>query len=148
MISKSILCLASAGLLLSGCSSLKGGKSAPDEFAVTKEAPLVMPPDFSLRPPRPGAPRPTELNAQGQALEALFGPGVALPQRSAGEQALLERAGATKAAPDIRSTVRDDGTIVADKGVFLKEILSTQSGVKTIEGVDIQLGDSVTKKKK
>jgi Protein of unknown function (DUF3035) len=148
MISKSILLMAASAMLVSGCSSLTGGKKAPDEFAVTKEAPLVMPPDFALRPPRPGAPRPTELGAQGQALEALFGQGTALPQRSAGEQALLDRAGANKAAPDIRSTVRDDGTIVADKGVFLKEILTTQSGVKTIDGVDIQPGDKVARKKK
>jgi Protein of unknown function (DUF3035) len=127
---------------------LSGGKRSPDEFAVTKEAPLVMPPDFTMRPPRPGAPRPTELGAQGQALEALFGPGIAVPQRSAGEQALLDKAGAAKATSDIRSTVRDDGTIVADKGVFLKEILSTNSGFKTIEGIDIQPGDNATKKPK
>ncbi len=148
MISKSILLLAAFALITSGCSGLKGGKKAPDEFAVIKEAPLVMPPDFALRPPRPGAPRPTDLGAQGQALEALFGQGVAVPQRSAGEQALLDRAGAGKAAPDIRSTLRDDGTMVADKGVFLKEILTTQSGVKTIEGVAIQPGDQVARKKK
>jgi hypothetical protein len=149
MTSKTILQLGVASLLLAGCSSLSGGgKKTPDEFAVTKEAPLVMPPDFSLRPPRPGAPRPTELGAQGQALEALFGLGAAVPPRSAGEQALLDKAGASKASSDIRSTVRDDGTIVADKGVFLKEILSTDSGVKTVEGIDIQPGDSVTKKPK
>jgi hypothetical protein len=148
MISKSILLLAASALITSGCGSLAGGKKAPDEFAVTKEAPLVMPPDFSLRPPRPGAPRPTELNAQGQALEALFGQGAGIPQRSAGEQALLDRAGASKATSDIRSTLRDDGTIVADKGVFLKEILTTESGVKTIEGVEITPGDKVAKKKK
>jgi Protein of unknown function (DUF3035) len=147
MISKSILLLGAAALLLSGCSSLSDGKRSPDEFAVTKEAPLVMPPDFTMRPPRPGAPRPTELGAQGQALEALFGPGIAVPQRSAGEQALLDKAGATKATSDIRTTVRDDGTIVADKGVFLKEILSTESGIKTIEAIDIQPGNTAVKPK-
>jgi hypothetical protein len=148
MTSKSLLLLGAAALLVTGCSSLRGGKKSPDEFAVIKEAPLVMPPDFSLRPPRPGAPRPTELGAQGQALEALFGPGAGVPPRSAGEQALLDKAGAAKASSDIRSTVRDDGTIVADKGVFLKEILSTDSGVKTMEGIDIQPGDTVSKKPK
>jgi hypothetical protein len=145
---KTITLLASAALLLSGCSTLRGDKKSPDEFAITKEAPLVMPPDFAMKPPRPGAPRPTELSAQGQALEALFGAGAAAP-RSAGEQALLDRAGANKASADIRSTLRDDGTIVADKGVFLKEILSTSSGVKNAENVDIQPGNQVgTKKKK
>jgi hypothetical protein len=147
MISKSIMLLAGSAALLGSCGSLSGNKKSPDEFAVIKEAPLVMPPDFSLRPPRSGAPRPTELGAQGQALEALFGPGAGVAARSAGEQALLDKAGAAKASPDIRSTVNDDGTIVADKGVFLKDILSTQSGVKTMETVDIQPGDQVAKPK-
>ena len=30
------------------------GKKAPDEFAVVRSAPLTLPPDFTLRPPRPG----------------------------------------------------------------------------------------------
>ncbi len=148
MKSPAVLSLTTLALLLAGCSSFGAGKKSPDEFAVVKEAPLVMPPDFSLRPPRPGTPRPTELGAQGQAVEALFGPGVAVPARSAGEEALLNQAGAAKASADIRSTVRDDGTIVADKGVFLKEILSTQSGVTTAEGVGIQQGETVKKPKK
>ncbi|RYE94373.1 MAG: DUF3035 domain-containing protein [Oxalobacteraceae bacterium] len=37
-------------------------RDAPDEFQVTTRAPLSMPPDFSLRPPRPGASRPQELS--------------------------------------------------------------------------------------
>jgi hypothetical protein len=148
MMNKTLAFLAGAALLLSGCSALRGEKKSPDEFAVTKEAPLVMPPDFAMKPPRPGAPRPTELSAQGQALEALFGAGAAAAPRSAGEQALLDKAGAAKASADIRSTLRDDGTMVADKGVFLKEILSTSSGVKNAENVDIQPGNQLGAKKK
>lgn len=140
-----LMALAASSLLLGGCSALRGGKSAPDEFAIVKQAPLVMPPDFSMRPPRPGAPRPTDLGAQGQAIEALFGQGAAVPPRSAGEQALLDKAGASKAAPDIRSTLRDDGTMVADKGVFLKEILATESGVKNADDVSITPGDQLKK---
>ncbi len=115
-------------LALSACGTLRGDKQQPDEFAVAREAPLVVPPDFSLRPPRPGAPRPMEVDAQSQAMQALFGPG-AVPPRTAGEEALLKSAGATRANADIRSTVKDDGTIVADKGAMLKEILSTDSGL-------------------
>ena len=36
------------------------GKQAPDEFAIITKAPLVIPPDFSLRPPQPGVLRPQE----------------------------------------------------------------------------------------
>ena len=31
-------------------------RDAPDEFQVTTRAPLSMPPDFTLRPPRPAPP--------------------------------------------------------------------------------------------
>ena len=46
--------------LLAGCEGIRDqlgfNKKAPDEFTVVKKAPLVLPPDFSLRPPAPGAP--------------------------------------------------------------------------------------------
>src|SRR5690554_7167653 len=35
-------------------------RERPDEFAVQRQAPLVIPPDFELVPPQPGAPRPAE----------------------------------------------------------------------------------------
>ena len=58
---KTVLLLASAGAMLASC----GGngvfnRERPDEFAVQRQAPLVVPPDFSLTPPEPGAPRPSE----------------------------------------------------------------------------------------
>ena len=47
-------------IALSGCGSLREmaglQKKSPDEFAVSTKAPLVIPPDFNLRPPMPGAP--------------------------------------------------------------------------------------------
>ena len=60
-----------AGLLIclpmaAGCGDLREAagltKKSPDEFAVTTKAPLVIPPDFNLRPPAPGAP-PAQLKA-------------------------------------------------------------------------------------
>jgi hypothetical protein len=46
-------------------------KRAPDEFAVVKRAPLIVPPDFELRPPEPGAPRPNIGRTSDQARVAL-----------------------------------------------------------------------------
>ena len=82
-------------------------RDPPDEFQVTTRAPLSMPPDFTLRAPRPGASRPQELTQQQQA-EATLVPDAALnaPARttSPGQQALLGAAG--RAAPaDIRDRV-------------------------------------------
>lgn len=123
-------------LALSGCSSRTTGFSAgsgPDELAVARQAPLVVPPDFNLRPPRPGEPRAQEVDAQAQAVEALFGAGAQLPPKSAGEQALLDDANAIRASGDIRTELRDDDTTVANKGAFLKELLDARPGDRAPE---------------
>jgi len=100
-------------LALSACSTDKIEhtiglvRDAPDEFTVTTRAPLAMPPDWQLTPPRPGASRPQELSAQ-QAAEAALAPQTALGGTagpdSAGQQALLRQAGPS-APTDIRHTV-------------------------------------------
>jgi hypothetical protein len=73
------------GLLMTGLFGLGGcargsvqdalglGKRAPDEFAVVKRAPLIVPPEFDLRPPDPGAPRPNIGRTSDQARVALTG---------------------------------------------------------------------------
>jgi len=108
---------------LAGCGGKRGGvmgHAAPDEFAVQRRAPLVIPPDFALNPPRPGAPRPQEADSSTLALQAMFG---GQAQRSAGESALTSRAGSTPDA-GIRSTAGDPNTTVVDKGGSTRDILS------------------------
>jgi hypothetical protein len=94
------------------------GRAGPDEFAVQRQAPLSVPPDFALTPPQPGAPRPAQGTAAQQALDALFG-GTA--PRSASETSLLQRAG----SPDegIRSAVGDPATHTVDKGTATEAIV-------------------------
>lgn len=97
------------------------GKSAPDEFAIVTKAPLVIPPDYSLRPPQPGAPRPQEMELQpsvgaqrallGEAAVAAGGSGTA----SAGEQALLDQTGAADADPRIRQVVNAETRSLVDQ---------------------------------
>lgn len=121
---KTLLALILGTALLGGCAS--GGlfnRNAPDEFAVQRQAPLVVPPDFNLAPPAPGAPRPAEGTAADQALEALFG-GPA--PRSQVETSLLERAGTV--APSIRSTVGDPDTHTVAKGRVTRDILAAPEG--------------------
>ena len=48
-------------------------RDRPDEFAVSRQPPLVIPPDFTLTPPQPGQPRPQTGGLQQQTLEAMFG---------------------------------------------------------------------------
>ncbi|WP_374304020.1 DUF3035 domain-containing protein [Ferrovibrio sp.] len=119
---------------LAGCDTTRDAlglnKKAPDEFAVVTKAPLVLPPEFGLRPPEPGAPRPQEVPARDRAAAALSGrtdaaagqltplsrdPNATAAQRSAGESALLQQAKATNADPDIRRKVNDEFTQLAER---------------------------------
>ena len=94
-------------------------RDRPDEFAVQRQAPLVIPPDFNLVPPSEGNPRPAEGSAAEQALEALFGGPAA---RSDVETSALDRAGA--AVPGIRSKIGDPDTNTVDKGALTRDIVS------------------------
>lgn len=82
-------------------------RDVPDEFTVTTRAPLSMPPDFSLRPPSPGATRPQEQSPR-QAAEATLSPQAALASNttasSPGQQAFLAATGPS-APSDIRAQV-------------------------------------------
>jgi hypothetical protein len=109
--------LAVAGLSSAGCAAagkaLGVEKVTPDEFRVVSKAPLVVPPDYALRPPKPGEPRPQELAPESQARLALMGRNDA--SRTQGEALLAEKAGATRADPLIRYVVDDEFGDVAHK---------------------------------
>jgi len=113
---------------LGGCTHTKasgfGNRNAPNEFAVTRSPPLVIPPDFSLRPPQPGAPRPQEANPSAQALAAMFGGPV---RTTPGQQGLIDTAGG---APEtgIRSVAGSPATNVVDKGTATKDIVAAPAG--------------------
>jgi hypothetical protein len=111
-------------LATGGCSNVRETlgltKQSPDEFKVVSRAPLSMPPDYNLRPPTPGAPRPQEGTPRDQAQQAVFqysetgvpadaippiGEGEAESAQSSGESALLQSAGAAGVDPNIRQLV-------------------------------------------
>jgi len=117
--------------LAGGCSSVKEQlgltKQSPDEFKVVSRAPLSMPPDYNLRPPTPGAPRPQEGTTRDQAANAVFqysgngsslqpdqippiGEGESETAQSSGESALLQSAGASGVDPNIRQVVDSETT--------------------------------------
>ena len=117
---KAFLVLAPA-ILLGGCSMFGPKQKSLDEFAVARNAPLVIPPDYSLTPPVAGTVSMSAQDAQTQAIEALFG-GPA--PRSQGEMSMLESAGRDRAALGIRSTAGDPDTRVVDKGQATQSILA------------------------
>lgn len=66
-------------LLLAACSggevrnSLGLNARAPDEFVVYSRPPLSVPPEFDLKPPRPGEESPFVATSEDQARETLLG---------------------------------------------------------------------------
>src|SRR5262245_49630159 len=119
---KAFLLIAPA-ILLGGCSMFGPKQKSLDEFAVARNAPLVIPPDYSLTPPVAGTVSMSAQDAQTQAVEALFG-GPA--PRSSTETSVLERAGRDRAAIGIRSTAGDPETKVLDKGQTTQAIIAAQ----------------------
>src|SRR5215203_2372117 len=99
--------------VVAGCSLLRTTNAAPDEFQVARNAPLIIPPDYTLTPPTAGAATAAPTDAQSQAIEALFG-GPA--PRSTSELLMLEKAGRDRAALGARSLAGDPDTKVFDKG--------------------------------
>ena len=109
-----------AAATLGGCFH-RSRPTTPDEFAVSRNAPLVIPPDFNLAPPVAGTAGLSPNEAQQQAIDALFG-GPA--PRSPGEISLLDAAGRNDAQLGIRSQVWDPDTRVVDKGPETVQILT------------------------
>ncbi len=101
---------------LSACSSVRNAlgidKTPPNEFAVVTKAPLVIPPDFALRPPRPGAQDSQQLTPSQTAEQTVFGRVASQEAPSAnqsqGELALLDAAGAQGADGSIRGMLAAD----------------------------------------
>ena len=119
--------LALSTLTLSACGTVGGlfDRQRPDEYAVTRAPPLVIPPDFALTPPQPGTPSATTESTAEQTLRALFG-GAA--PRSPTETSLLNRAGQARAEAGIRSMAGDPNTFVVDKGTITRDILAAPVG--------------------
>ena len=121
-----------AVLVLGGCSRLSDSlgisKKAPDEFSVVTKAPLVIPPEYNLRPPDTSQLRAEDVNSQVAAFRALFPEGSTLPSASRGELALLRKSGADSVDPDIRHKLGQRDRPAALKGAFTRELLYGVSG--------------------
>jgi hypothetical protein len=124
---RAALALGCVAALLGGCTgtvqeNLGIGKHSPDEFHVVRRAPLVLPPDYSLRPPSPGSPPAATQDTASQAEQILTGQArvPADTSQSQGELALLSQA-PVQAEPGIRQLlVAEDAELVSvDASRFL-----------------------------
>lgn len=119
-------------MLLSGCQSIReatgAAKTPPDEFTVLTKSPLVIPPDFNLRPPQPGIasrndPDADETGAnlnlpQGATTAAGLG-----ATYSDGEKLLLTKTNALSVDPNIRKTITTDVGLEDQGPGFAQKVL-------------------------
>jgi hypothetical protein len=116
--SVAVLTLTASLLALGACSSVRTGvglnRITPDEFLTVSTAPLTVPPEYGLRPPAPGQPRPQELAPESAARQILLGQRQAVT-RSEGEQQLVTLAGGDRADPLARYVVDDEFGDLAHK---------------------------------
>ena len=126
---KSSLLFLAALFLMAGCQSAKEKmgftKSAPDEFMVMSRAPLEMPPDYTLRPPVPGAERPQDFGARNDLRQTVLGEREKSAQEnlSSGENYLLQQTGGSSANEDIRNVVDIETAKLAPKKKSVAEKL-------------------------
>jgi len=121
---------------LSGCQSFRDAagltKQAPDEFAVVSKAPLIIPPDYNLKPPKPGEAPTNQVSPTDAAEGTLYGAGLPATsshgQLSLGEQMLLDKAGASDANNMIRQRIAADNRAMLAADNSFTERLLFQSG--------------------
>lgn len=138
-------------ILLSGCDRAKKAlgqtKEAPDEFAVFQRAPLSLPPDYGLKPPKPGSERPQAVKPRDRAAKALgiqenaspqsTKPSNSLSSLSPGELSVLQLTGATNADPLIRMKIdKETGIMVTASESFTDKITFWQNPSKFGMAVD------------
>ncbi len=97
--------VAVSALSLGACANMRQTlgltRVTPDEFLTVSTAPLSLPPEYGLRPPQPGQPRPQDVTPEIEARRILATERGAVV-RSDGERALAQRVGAGTSAVDSR----------------------------------------------
>ena len=130
-ISLCIVCLGGLSLL-SACGDFKQliglDQPMPDEFAVELRAPLTIPPDFDLRPPEPGAPRPQEKTAQQQAEQVIDQAGPGEPGKQAPDLRLRGSGGLPDIGGPSNAQAPDQNAIVGSQSLSNKLLTSSDTG--------------------
>ena len=123
--------LASVALLATGCASasrvLGLEKSAPNEFNILTKAPLIVPPEYNLRPPQVGSSSAENNYTQRVAREALLGD-IDDAAPSEGEIALMAKAGVNSANPEIRLEIDGVNSVERKSAGFTNRLLFWRKG--------------------
>ena len=143
---KALLSLLSVSLLfpfLTGCGEVRSmlgqNKQPPDEFAVLSQAPLSIPPNFTLRPPEPGAKRPQKLSKKNDIKRIVLKSGAPKPMSTtpiiggvSGEKSLRNLLGTSSAKSDIRRLLNEENKeLIYTDQRLINKLLKWPSGSAT-----------------
>ena len=140
---KTILILAAGTAIaaLGACSSLSSRDNSPNEFRVVKKAPLIVPPDYNLRPPTPGQAQPFEVDPERAGIATAFGTDIG-SDASLSERALVAAAGANAVSPVIREQVDfEEARIIRKSPAISDRVMDWEKGGEEDEGGDSATGN-------
>jgi len=137
IVTSTILMISAFGLVLGGCASTSkatgSSRVGPDEFRVLTKAPLEIPPEYNVIPPRPGDQRPQDLAASQAVRIAMLGGGGS-SAATLGEQALIAQARGDLTDSSIRAQLdAETNRQVAKSSSFTDRVLFWRDGDTYIE---------------
>jgi len=116
-------------------------KQAPDEFSVVTRAPLSVPPNYALRPPRPGASRPMEISTRETARKTIFGvddvkkdAGASVEIKNDNADGFLNKIGVSASDPNIRNTIDTEDPV--DTRTTAQKLLGLDKDVNSDNTLD------------
>ena len=128
-----ILVLSIVSISLMGCGSelakvLGTDKMPPDEFTILTKPPLIIPPEYNLRPQAEGEVRPEPQQSSRELQAILFGNSSASDQFSTSELNVMTGSGVGESIPNIREVLDSEMRDVEDADESVKaQILNSGS---------------------
>ena len=120
-----------SALALGGCTqttkALGITKNAPNEFNILTKAPLVIPPEYNLRPPQVGVSTAENNYSQKAAREALVGD-IDAAEPTRGEIVLMSKAGVGSANQEIRLEIDGQNSVERKTEGFTDRVLFWRDG--------------------
>ncbi|WP_026941585.1 DUF3035 domain-containing protein [Hellea balneolensis] len=129
---KTLMLAAACGAMgLSACTTTSKAlgitKNAPNEFNILTKAPLVVPPEYNLRPPQVGTSSADNNYSQKSAREALLGD-IDEAEPTRGEVVLMSKAGVGRANQEIRLEIDGVNSVERKSKSFSDQVLFWKDG--------------------
>ena len=102
-------------------------KNAPNEFNILTKPPLVVPPEFTLRPPQVGASSAENNYTQEAARKALIGD-IDAAEPTRGEIVLMTKAGVGRANQNIRIEIDGQNSVERKTDAFTSRVMFWNNG--------------------